>query len=134
MVLIGVLLAVIEVVIEVVVEIVMQVVAELLVELGVRGFGKLSERRSNPIVAGIGYALLGAGLGGASVWLWPQALMSDELRVVQLVLGPLLAGAMMAGIGALMRRRGKQAIRLESFLYGWLLAFSLSLVRFLAAG
>ena len=40
----------------------------------------------------------------------------------------------MHGIGVLVRRRGVEAIRLESFFYGWLLAFALSLVRFLAAG
>lgn len=126
--------AVVEVVVEILLELVLQVVAELLVELGVRGFHALGHRKSKPFVAAIGYAILGGLLGWASVWLWPQALLSEELRIAQLVGGPLLAGAMMAGVGVLVRRRGLESIRIESFFFGWLLAFSLSLVRFLLAG
>lgn len=123
-----------EVLIEIVVEIFVQVIGELLVELGVRGFGKLtSGRKSNPVVAAIGYVLLGLGLGALSVWLWPQALMADDLRVINLIVSPLLAGGMMALVGLIVRRRGKNTIRLESFFYGWLFAFSMSLVRFLVA-
>lgn len=125
--------AVLEVVIEIVVELVLQVVAELLVELGVRGFDKLTRRRkSNPIVAAIGYALLGVGIGALSVWLWPQAFLTEQLRWINLVVGPVLAGLMMALVGLLVRRRGKDTIRLESFFYGWLFAFSFSLVRVLS--
>jgi hypothetical protein len=124
-----------ELVAEIVVEIVIQLVGELLVELGIRGASKLATRRNpNPILSAIGYASMGAALGGMSVWLWPQALMSEDLRLVNLIVGPIVAGSMMAVVGALLRRRGKDSIRLESFFYGWLLAFSLSLVRFLAAG
>lgn len=126
--------AIVEVVVELLLELVVQVVAELLVELGVRGAAKLGTRESKPLVAALGYALLGAALGGASLWLWPQALIDDSLRIAQLIAGPLLAGCMMAGIGVLVRRRGLESVRIESFFFGWLLAFSLSLVRFLAAG
>ena len=48
-----------------------------------------------------------------------------------LIIGVLLV---VAGIGVLVRRRGIESVRIESFFFGWLLAFSLSLVRFLAAG
>jgi hypothetical protein len=126
--------AVVEVVVELLLELVLQVVAELLIELGVRGAARLGKRESKPLVAALGYALLGALLGAASLWLWPQALLDDSLRIAQLIVSPLLAGAMMAGIGVLVRRRGLATVRIESFFYGWLLAFSLSLVRFLAAG
>lgn len=125
---------IVEVVAEILIELVVQVVAELLVELGVRGAAKLGTREAKPLVAALGYALLGAALGGASLWVWPQALLDDSLRLAQLIVSPLLAGAMMAGIGVLVRRRGLASVRIESFFYGWLLAFSLSLVRFLAAG
>jgi hypothetical protein len=127
--------AAVEVVIEIFLEVGLQVVAEVLVELGVRRGGGLTRRsKSNPLLAAIGYALLGLAIGGLSAWLWPHTFISDELRWINLAVTPIIAGLTMALIGVFVRRRGKETIRLESFVYGWLFAFSFSLVRVLSAG
>ena len=126
---------ILEALLEFVAEVLLQIVGEALAELGVRSVGHVlsSERPRNPLLAALGYVILGASLGGLSLLAWPEALVPDpRLRLLYLFLSPAVAGLLMASVGAVLRRRGKVSIRLESFAFGFLFAFSLSLVRFLA--
>jgi hypothetical protein len=84
----------------------------------------------NPWLAAIGYAVLGAALGGLSVLVVPDLLIKTHwLRAANLVLTPLIAGLAMAGLGAWRRRHEKDVIRLETFAYGFLFAFSMACAR-----
>jgi hypothetical protein len=57
----------------------------------------------------------------------------SKLHGISLFVSPVLAGVMMAGVGSLLRRRDKEVIQLESFRYGFALAFGMAAVRFLFA-
>lgn len=123
-----------EILFEVVFEVVLQIVGEVLFELGLRSVSEPFVRREarNPILAFIGYAIAGAGVGGLSLLVFPQTLVrSVGFRGASLIASPLLAGAAMSGLGWLRRRQGKRLLRLDKFAYGAIFAFGMALVRFL---
>lgn len=53
----------------------------------------------------------------------------EILAEIALFLPPLFAGLSMALIGARLRKRGAETIRLETFAYGFLFAFGMAAVR-----
>jgi hypothetical protein len=121
------------VVLQVLFEIVFQIVVEGLIEFGLWSMRSRRTPRSpiGPVLAALGYVLIGALAGGLSLLLFPSLMIrSGVLRVVNLVLTPLAAGAAMAGIGAWRRRRGQLLLRLDHFSYGAVFALSMALVRF----
>lgn len=77
--------------------------------------------------------LFGFGLicGLLSLLFFPRAFVrSESLHGISLVITPVLAGLGMAAIGWIRERRGKLVTRLESFSYGFVLAFGIALIRF----
>lgn len=119
------------------VELAVELLFEIGIEIGLSVlFGRLDlDRPPRPLVAATGYALLGGAIGAGSLWLVPHRLLHDPgLVAVNLVVTPFLAGAVMAGVGALRRRRGQDLIRLDSFVYGALFAGVMVGVRFAFAG
>ena len=127
-----------EVFFELLAEIALQIVGELLFELGiragVRAFASLRRSRS-PVVAAAVYLLIGALAGLVSVLVFPQSFLREPwMRIVNLVVAPLLAGALMAAWGAYRRKRSRFTIRLDSFGYGFAFAMAFALVRFFGTG
>ena len=115
-------------------EFLLQVAGELLLELGLRSLGEtiVSREDRNPVLAGIGYGLLGLIAGGLSLLIFPHAFASSErFHGISLLISPVLAGLFMAGVGWLRERRGQETIRLDSFLYGFIFALPMAIVRFL---
>jgi hypothetical protein len=114
-------------------ELLLQLVFEGLAEFGVRGVK--AWRRSDPlhpVVAGIGYAGLGAALGGVSLWIWPDSFAhAPWTRWLGLVVVPILAGLAMGALGDWRARRDQELIRLDRFSYAFIFAFAMALVRFL---
>ena len=114
-------------------EVLLEFAATLLVDLGLHSLKQTTAKRKdrNPIFAGIGYALLGLIFGGVSLLIFPDAFArSESFHGINLVISPVLAGLGMAGIGWLLERSGKRRLRLDSFLYGFIFAFPMALVRF----
>lgn len=123
-----------EVLFELLAEFVLQLVGEILVEVGWRSLAAPFQRESSPWLAAVGYAVFGAVAGAASVWLLPQHMVGARtLRVVNVALAPIAAGAVMAALGAWRFRRGQVLIRLDRFWYGYLFALAFALVRFFFA-
>lgn len=115
-------------------EILLQIFAEALFELGLHSLAAPFKRESSPWMAGVGYAIFGALMGGASLWIVPHHLvLTPGWRLVNLVLAPFFAGMFMASIGAWRAKRGQQTLRIDRFSYGYLFALSLALVRFFFA-
>ncbi len=84
-----------------------------------------------PWLAAVGYMVLGALAGAASLWLAPEVFIKAPwLRIANLVLSPVAAGLIMAWAGSRRARKNKEVIRIESFAYGFLFALALALVRF----
>jgi hypothetical protein len=114
-------------------EFLLQIAGELLIELGLRSLGEpfVNREERNPVLAAIGYCLIGAILGGLSLILFPNSFVrSERFHGVNLIITPVLAGLVMAAIGRFRERHGKTVIRLDSFVYGFLFAFAMALVRF----
>jgi hypothetical protein len=67
-----------------------------------------------------------------SLWLFPALFIGNKtLRVLNLLLTPVTADALMATLGARRRRRIQKLIRLDRFSYGFLFALAMALVRFI---
>ena len=117
-------------------EIFVQVVFEWLAGRGLRVVKApfQSPSLSSPTLAVFGYALFGATAGGLSLLVFPNGIVgSYTLRLVNLVVTPVIAGALMSVLGAWRRRRGQALIRLDHFAYGMVFAFAMALIRFLFA-
>jgi hypothetical protein len=114
-------------------ELVLQFVIEGLAELGIRTVSEPFRRRPirNPWLAALGYLLLGGIAGGISLLIFPTSMItSRKLRWANLFLTPLVAGLLMASLGAWRKRRQQVLVRLDRFSYGFLFAFGMALVRF----
>jgi hypothetical protein len=114
----------------------LECVAEGLMDLAFRGIARFFNTLEfrNPWVAAFVYVALGSLAGGLSLIFFPHPIgHPSKLHGISLFVSPVLAGVMMAGVGSLLRRRDKEVIQLESFRYGFALAFGMAAVRFLFA-
>lgn len=117
-------------------EIFFQILAEILFELGCYGFSEPlnRKRRHNPILASIGYFISGGIIGAVTLFFLPSLMIHNPvLRIVNLIITPIIAGFTMSFVGFLRRKKGQNAVSIDSFYYGALFAFSLALVRFIWA-
>lgn len=120
-----------EVLLPLVGELVLQLFFEVLVELGLRSVAEPFQPRPNPWLAALGYGLLGSAAGAISLLLFPSSLIASPFgRLLNLGLTPVVAGAAMAALGAWRRSRDQEPIRLDRFVYGYLFAAAMALVRY----
>ena len=115
-------------------EFLLQLVLEVLLESGLQVLAAPFQKKSNPWLAAVGYALFGAAIGGLSLLVVGHSLVPASLRLANLLLTPLAVGGTMALLGAWRARRGQQVLRIDRFLYGYLFALTLGMVRYLYAG
>jgi hypothetical protein len=127
-------------------EIALQLAFEWMAGRGVRGVGQVRDARRarnaspprpdvSPTLAVLGYAVLGAAVGAISLWPFPQSFLGPyPARLANLIVTPVIAGALMSFIGGRRQLKGEPLIRLDRFAYGVVFAFAMSLVRFLWAG
>ena len=126
-------------------EIALQLAFEWMAGRGVRGVGQVRDARRarkasparpdvSPAFAVLGYAALGAVIGVISLWPFPHSfLLPYPARLANLIVTPVIAGALMSFIGGRRQLSGQPLIRLDRFAYGVVFAFAMSLVRFLCA-
>lgn len=123
----------IEAIFEILGEFLLQVVGEALVELGFQSLAEPFQKPSNPWLAAIGYALFGAILGGLSLLAFPNNLVPEPWRLMNLIATPFVVGGLMVAMGAWRARRGQSVLRIDRFAYGYSFALALALVRFFFA-
>jgi hypothetical protein len=119
---------------ELLLEVFFQVVVEALVALVVRSVRNVLEESNaiNPFLAGVGYFVLGIAFGIVSLRVYPHPLFHpSKLHGISLVISPVITGLVMSQVGTVLRRKGKQAVRIESFGYGFTLALGLAIIRFI---
>lgn len=122
-----------EILIQFLFEIFGQFIVEILVEFGIRGVFNVTgiSRIRNTLLAAIGYIILAAVCGGLSVWILPhQFIQNPALNIAVLILAPVVVGVIMGFRGKYLMKKGKLAIRLDSFSFGFLFALVFGLVRF----
>lgn len=115
-------------------EVFLQTFGEMIAEIVGYGMRETFRRPKllTPWLATIGYLAWGAIFGAISLWLFHgHFIQSQWLRVANLFLTPVIAGLIMAKIGAWRRNRDQEPIRLDSFSYGFSFAFGMALVRYL---
>lgn len=106
------------------------------VDLILRSTGEMFEKSTarNPALAAIGCWIVGLISGGLSLLLFPHRLLHPtRMHGASLLISPIITGLMMAATGAILRRRDKKSTQIESFGYGFFLAFGVALVRFFFA-
>lgn len=102
---------------------------ELLAEPGIEILGG---ENWDPVLATIGYFVLGGILGGLCVWVLPDRLLgAGPVPGLSLVLAPLAAGLSMAGWGRFRRAHGHATSNLATWYGGGAFALGASLIRFL---
>ncbi len=116
-----------------VLEILAQAAFELLAELGVRCMAEPFKRPepASPIMAAIGYLIYGAIAGVISLMLPKMFVVSKSLRLANLIITPIACGFVMSSLGRFRERRGDETIRLDTFMYGYLFALSMAVVRYI---
>lgn len=115
-------------------EFLLQAFGEALLEIGLHSLAEPFRRAPNPWMAALGYLLLGALLGGLSLLIFPQYLVPPPWRQANLFLTPFAVGGLMVAMGAWRAQRGEEVLRIDRFLYGFLFAAALALVRYVFAG
>ena len=114
-------------------ELLLQIIVEVLIALGFNSVANtiLERKERNPYLAFVGYCILGAIAGLISLWVVPhQIIESEAFALVNLFFTPIVAGILMSYMGYVRKRNGKDIIRLDSFLYGFIFAFFMGLIRY----
>jgi hypothetical protein len=115
-------------------EVLFQVIVEAVVALVVRSVRNVFEETNaiNPILATTGYLLLGSAFGISSLFLFPHPFFRpSKFHGISLVISPIITGLVMSQVGIMLRRKGKQAVQIESFGYGFTFALGLAIIRFI---
>ena len=116
-----------------IVEVVLPMIGEILFEFLLHCLGQpfVSRERRNAVFTGIGYFMIGLVLGGLSLLVFPESFArSENFHGISLLITPVVGGLVMAAIGRWRERHGETLLRLDSFVYGFIFAFAMALVRF----
>ena len=122
-----------EFIFEILGEFLLQAFGEALIELGLHSLAEPFKRDHAPWRAVLGYLLFGAALGGVSLLFFPDYLVAKPWRMVNLFVTPFAVGGLMVLMGHWRARRGEEVLRINLFIYGFLFAASLALVRYVFA-
>src|SRR6202008_101696 len=107
-------------------EILLQILFEAAAELGFYSLKETFRRPRNPVFATIGFLLWGTLAGGISLLLLPKSFISNpNTRLLNLVVTPLAAGAIMMQVGKLRERHSQILVGLDRF--GYAFAFALAM-------
>jgi hypothetical protein len=121
---------------EVFVEFLLELALAGLIDLALRGIAKVFDtfRFENRVLALANYLLLGALAGGLSLLIFPHPLVHpSRLHGINLLVSPIATGLAMSLVGSILGRQGKSVAQIESFGYGFALAFGIALIRYLFA-
>ena len=117
---------------QIVIEVIGQVLFEILFGVGSESLKGATrrQRRSHPVLAGIGHFVMGVIAGAVSLLLFNERLLArSTIPGVSLLLSPLGTGAAMHVLGARWEHDDERP-RLFSFRAGAIFAFGMALVRF----
>ena len=114
-------------------ELILRILGEAIIVTGLYSMASVFKeyKQRNPYMAFIGYALWGLIIGGISIWILPKHIVKpSKYYGINLILTPIVAGFIMATYGNYKSRLGKIVFKIDSFCYGWVFAFGMSIIRF----
>ncbi len=115
-------------------EVLIQVVGEAILGMIVRSSRNAIKKSEpiSPVLAAVGYLVLGAACGVVSIFFFPHPLIHpSRIHGISLLVSPVITGLIMAQVGLLLRRKDKNTVGIESFWYGFTFAFGVALIRFI---
>ncbi|HKR29930.1 MAG TPA: hypothetical protein VJT08_05610 [Terriglobales bacterium] len=122
------LFALVELLLEFLLEFTGEIVLDLLSRMTLEALQ--SEEPRYPIGTAFGCFAFGALAGAITLAAFPHPLIHrSRIHGISLILSPLITGAVMSGLGALLRKRGKRVVQIESFPYAFAFAFGMALIR-----
>lgn len=125
-----------EILIHFIFEFLLPLVFEILTEFGVRGASRAIGRLkavSSPVAIS-GYIFMAACTGWLTLHFFPNHFIQNQnLRIISLIVAPILVGSFMAFRRKFLLKKDKEPVRLDSFTYGFLFAFTFALIRFIYA-
>ena len=127
----------VQIILQIIWEVVLQAIFQVLFEAGLHGLKALFDtaRETSMWLAAIGYVILGVIGGLISLHFFPVLFVTTPIfQIANLVVMPLICGALMSVVGSWRESRGLSRIRMETFTYGALFSFCFSLTRYLGAG
>lgn len=130
----------IEAIFEIVFEILIQGGAEFIVEVVTHKSHKRKRARGiepkpmSPVVTGLLWLAGGAVMGAGSLVFFPHSFIhSENLRIANLIVTPLVLGALMALLGRKRLANGEEIVPLDKFSNAALFALGMAAVRFFFA-
>lgn len=100
----------------------------------ISGYRGPEKSKVSPISAAVIYAVVGYFTGLSSLLIFPKHLITNpNIRSTSIIVLPILLGLLMSYIGRFLKKRCKDIVRLESFPYGFLFAFTFGIARALFA-
>ncbi len=121
-----------EFILEIIIEVILQIILELGFDLTFRNTTLSSKKIDSGLASFFSYAILGFALGSLTLAFHREHFITNlTLRKINLIVTPLLMGFIMSYRGKVIRRKGHETIRLETFGYGFIFAFTLGLARYL---
>lgn len=118
---------------EILLELIFPLFVEFLAELALHELGRIPWMRKTGrvVLTAIMYFGVGVVAGFISLLIFPKAFArSSALPGISLVVTPVLGGFLMSYIAWFRVRTWDWTIRLETFAYGFLFAFAMTLLRF----
>jgi hypothetical protein len=115
-------------------EVLFEFAGEIIIDGVLRAIAEVFEtsREANPVLASLGYALLGSIAGGLSLIIFPHPLVHrSRIHGISLLVSPIVTGLVMSFIGSTLRRQGRKVVQIESFWYGFAFALGMAIVRYL---
>ncbi|WP_353205054.1 hypothetical protein [Sphingomonas sp.] len=123
--------AIIEIILQFLGEFLLQIVIECFSEAGLHALADASERPRNAFVLVLGYAIFGTIAGGLSLLILPHPFITNlALREANVLITPVIAGAVMMLVGRWRDKRGQERFGIDRFGYAFVFAFSMALIRF----
>jgi len=125
--------ALFEVLVDLFSDLILQLLFEAGCEAGSHTWNRVTHRptHENPVLAAIGYGLMGSIAGLVSLWIIPHPMIRfARFRGIGVVVTPVLAALAMSAIGHARRERGTALVRLDTFAYAYVFALAMALVRF----
>jgi hypothetical protein len=126
----------IAVVLELLFEFLGEVLTEAVVAQVARVFRRLFANSDpiGPVLAATLYFFLGFSIGGASLFVFPHPIFHpSRFHGISLLVSPVMTGMAMSLVGSILRRKGKEPVRIESFGYGFAFALGMAIIRLVFA-